>query len=128
MADRLEAPLFRDELQRAAFVALVEADDLPQAIDSASPEVRALLVRLVVEEPMGEPDEVVLQLVRDAARKELAIVTREARTAPEAVAEAASATVWVQELDDPVAAAAATDRLVAWLVGRGQGAYVVGEP
>jgi len=128
VADRLEAPLFRDELQRAAFVALVEADDLPQAIDSASPEVRALLVRLVVEEPMGEPDEVVLQLVRDAARKELAIVTREARTAPEAVAEAASATVWVQELDDPVAAAAATDRLVAWLVGRGQGAYVVGEP
>ena len=34
-------------------------------------EVRALLVRLTVEEPMGEPDDVVLQLVRDAARGEL---------------------------------------------------------
>ncbi len=128
MAERLEAPLFRDDLQRSAFVALVEADDLPGAIDSANPEVRALLLRLVVEEPRAEPGEVVLQLVRDAARRELALVTREARTSPEAAAEAASASVWVQELDDPAAAAAATDRLVAWLVGRGQGAYVVGEP
>jgi DNA primase len=116
---RLESALFRDELQRAAFVALMDADDLPQAIDSSPPEVRALLVRLVVEEPLGEPDEVVLQLVRDAARQELAVVTREARTSPEAAVEAASASVWVQELDNPTAAAGATDRLVAWLVGRG---------
>ncbi|MGP8006776.1 MAG: hypothetical protein ACLP2J_07070, partial [Acidimicrobiales bacterium] len=127
VAHRLEAALFREELQRAAFVALMDADDLPQAIDSSGPDVRALLVRLVVEEPLGQPDEVVLQLVRDAARQELAVVTREARTSPEAVVEAASASVWVQELDDPTAAAAATDRLVAWLVGRSQGTYDVGE-
>jgi DNA primase len=128
VAQRLEAELFRDPLQRAAFSALVEADDLPQAMDAAPPEVRALLVRLVVEEPVGQPEEVVLQLVRHAARQELAEAAREARTSPAVAAQAASATVWVQELDDPATATAATDRLVAWLVGRGRGTDAVGEP
>ena len=58
---------------------------------------------------MGEPDDVVLQLVRDAARRELHLITAEARTSPEARHEAAAAAAWVQELDDP-------DRL-----GRGDG-------
>ena len=86
----------------------------------AGPEVRALLVRLTVEEPMGEPDDVVLQLVRDAARGELQVITAEARTSPEAVQEAAAAAGWVQELDDPAVSVAATARLVAWLVVRAQ--------
>jgi DNA primase len=119
VADRLETALFRDELQRAAFAALMDADDLPQAIDGSPPEVRALLVRLVVEEPMGEPGEVILQLVREAARQELAVVTREARTSTDAAMEAVSASVWVQQLDDPAAAVGAVEGLVAWLVGRG---------
>jgi DNA primase len=120
VGDRLEAALFRDDLQRAAFLALVEADDLHQAIDDAPPAVQALLTRLTVEEPMWEPDEVVLQLVRDAARRELSLVTRESRTSPEAMEEAAAATAWVQQLDDPTASVAATARLVAWLVVRSQ--------
>ena len=69
---------------------------------------------------MGEPDDVVLQLVRDAARRELHLITAEARTSPEAVKEAAAAAAWVQELDDPAASVAATARLVAWLVVRAQ--------
>jgi DNA primase len=120
---QLEAALFRDDLQRAAFLALADADpdaDLHQVIESAEPEVRALLLRLTVEEPRGEPEEVVLQLVRDAARRELRLITTEARTSPEAVAEAAGAAAWVQELDDPVASVAATARLVAWLTVRAQ--------
>ena len=71
VGDRLEAALFRDDLQREAFEVLADADpdaELHEVIDSAPPEVRALLVRLTVEEPRGEPDDVVLQLVRDAAR------------------------------------------------------------
>ena len=93
---------------------------LHQVIEDAPPEVRALLVRLTVEEPTGEPDEVVLQLVRDAARGELALITAEARTSPAAAAEAADVARWVQELDDPDASVAATARLVAWLVVRAQ--------
>jgi DNA primase len=118
VGERLEACLFRDELQRAAFQALVDADDLRQAVDGASPEVRELLVRLTVEEPTGQPDEVVLQLVRDASRHELTLITTEARTSPAAASEAADVARWVQELDDPGASVAATARLVAWLVVR----------
>ncbi len=120
---RLEAALFRDELQREAFSALAEADpeaELRQIIASAPPQVSALLMRLTVEEPVGEPDDVVLQLVRDAARGELQVITAEARTSPEAAEEAAAASAWVQELDDPAASVAATARLVAWLVVRAQ--------
>ncbi len=120
---RLEAALFRDELQREAFLALAEADPdagLHEIIESAPPRVRALLVRLTVEEPVGEPDEVVLQLVRDAARGELQVITAEARTSPEAAREATTAAAWLQELDDPASSVAATARLVAWLVVRAQ--------
>jgi DNA primase len=120
VGDRLVAPLFRDELQRATFQALVDADDLHQAIDTAPPDVRELLVRLTVEEPLSTPDEVVLQLVRDCARRELRLLTAEARTSPEAVTEAAAVAAWVQELDDPGTSVAATARLVAWLVVRSE--------
>jgi DNA primase len=122
VADRLEAALFRDELQRAAFLVLAEADEEPlhEVIDRAPPDVRDLLVRLTVEEPMSRPDEVVLQLVRDAARGELIVITAEARTSPEAGQEAADVASWVQELDDPTASVAATARLVAWLMVRAQ--------
>ncbi len=118
VGDRLEAALFRDDLQRAAFQSLVDADDLHQAIDTAPPQVQALLVRLTVEEPTSEPGEVVSQLVRHAARRELRVITAEARTSAAAAQEAAAVTAWVQELDDPDASAAATARLVAWLVVR----------
>ena len=122
VADRLESALFRDDLQREAFEVLAAADTEPlhQVIEDARPEVRALLVRLTVEEPRGGPDEVVLQLVRDAARGQLTVITAEARTSSAAVAEAAEVASWVQELDDPVRSAEATARLVAWLVVRAQ--------
>ncbi len=118
---RIEPALFSDDLQRSTFQAIVDAGgNLHEAASTARPEVRALLVRLAVEEPRGEVDEVVLQLVRDAARRQLRQVTGEARTSPSAVEEAAAAASWVQELDDPGASAAATARLVAWLVVRAQ--------
>ncbi len=120
VGNRLEAALFRDDLQRAAFQALVDADDLHQAIDTAPAPVQELLVRLTVEEPTSEPEDVVLQLVRHAARRELRVITTEARTSPTAAREAVEVTAWVQALDDPSASAAATARLVAWLVVRAQ--------
>ena len=50
---------------------------------------------------MGRPEEVVVQLVRDAARGELTVITGEARTSSDAAAEAAEVASWLQELDDP---------------------------
>jgi hypothetical protein len=116
----LEAVLFRDQLQRAAFQSLIDATDLHEAIDTAPPDVRALLVRLTVEEPTGDADDVVLQLVRDAARGELHLITGESRTSGTAAEEAAASAAWVQELDDPDASVAASARLVAWLIVREQ--------
>jgi DNA primase len=118
VGDRLEAELFSDPVQRAAFIALVEADDLGEAIDTAPGRVQALLVRLTVEEPRSEPDEVVVQLVRDAVRRELPQLAVEARASDQAKAETAQVAGWLQELDDPAVSAEATRRLVAWLVVR----------
>jgi DNA primase len=128
MEGRLEAALFADERQRAAFSALASADTLREAIAGASPDVAELLVRLTVEEPRWPPEEVVRQLVRDATRRELTLLTSEARSRPAAAEEAADATVLIHSLDDPDASAEATERLVAWLVvrsdsiGEGRGA------
>ncbi len=118
VGDRLEAELFSDPVQRAAFCALVEADDLGVAIDSAPRPVQALLVRLTVEEPRSEPDEVVTQLVRDVIRRELPRLAVEARTSARAMEEAADVAGRLQELDDPATAAQASRRLVAWLLVR----------
>ncbi|MGA2837233.1 MAG: DNA primase [Acidimicrobiales bacterium] len=120
VGERLEAPLFGDPVQRAAFLALVEADDLAEAIDTATGRVQALLVRLTVEEPRAEPDEVVTQLVRNAVRREMKLVAVEARTSTRAMEDAASVASWLQELDDPVVSAEASQRLVAWLLVRSQ--------
>ncbi|MEI7859644.1 MAG: DNA primase [Acidimicrobiales bacterium] len=118
VGDRLETALFSDPLQRAALVALMEADDLGDAIDAAPHRVQALLVRLTVEEPRAEPDEVVRQLVRDSVRRELPLLAVEARTSSQAMAEAAQVAGWLQELDAGDLSAEATRQLVAWLVVR----------
>ncbi len=118
VGERLEPELFSDPVQRAAFAALVDADDLGVAIDSAPGRVQSLLVRLTVEEPRSEPDEVVTQLVRDVVRRELPQLTVEARTSTRAMEDAARVAVWLQELDDPDVSAEASRRLVAWLLVR----------
>ena len=120
VGERLEPALFSDPVQRAAFGALVDADDLGEAIDAASGHVQALLVRLTVEEPRSDPDEVVAQLVRDAVRRELPVLTMEARTSTDAMAEAVEVAGWLQDLDRSGTAAEASRRLVAWLVVRAQ--------
>ena len=120
VGDRLEAVLFSDPVQRAAFVALVESDDLGEAIDAAPGRVQALLVRLTVEEPRSEPDEVVAQLVRDAVRRELPVLTVEARTSTQAMQEATEVAGWLQDLDRTGSSAEVSRRLVAWLLVRAQ--------
>jgi DNA primase len=120
VGDRLEAVLFSDPVQRAAFVALVESDDLGEAIDAAPGQVQALLVRLTVEEPRSEPDEVVAQLVRDAVRRELPVLTVEARTSTQAMQDATEVAGWLQDLDRTDSSAEVSRRLVAWLLVRAQ--------
>ena len=125
VADRLEAVLFPDELQRAAFDALAGSDDLHEAVEAAEhadPRVAGLLRRLAVEEPATDADDVVVPLVRNASRRALAGAEAQARLSPNAVARDRAGDRRVRhdldDLDDRDRGLAAADRLLAWLVGR----------
>ncbi len=127
MEGRLDAVLFVDELQRAAFRALESADTLREAVDGAPPEVAELLVRCSVEQPLpgSRPEEVVDHLVRVAAAREVKRLEGESKSSESARAERADAVAWLHALDDPGTSASARDRLVAWLsvrsaMGEGQ--------
>ena len=118
VAHRLEPVLFGDDLQRKALLVLLEADDLRVAIAEAPPPIRDLLARLVVEEPIGEPDGALYTLIRLAARRELAVLEREARTSPEAGSELVEIRPIIEHMEVTGTIGEASDRLVAWLVGR----------
>jgi DNA primase len=129
VADRLQPVLFVDAVQREAFVALVEHDDLHDAIATASPEVAGLLRRITVEEPLpGDPDFgdpvdlVVGVLLREAVRRELSEVEKASRGLGESWQAGAAVTAqvrrWLAELEDPGSVRGAANRLVAWLMER----------
>jgi DNA primase len=132
VADRLEAVLFVDELQRRAFQTLLAADDLHQAIDDAPPDVAELLRRVAVEEPVvvegATPDPVdalVTNLTRTAAQRALRDLEVAARTTPSEFSDTAATTarvkLWIEDLDDPAVGSEASGRLLAWLLARREG-------
>jgi hypothetical protein len=129
VAGRLQPVLFVDALQRDAFTALVEHDDVHDAIAAAPPGVGGLLRRVTVEEPLigdpalGDPvDSVMAVLVREAVRRALSEIEKESRGLDASwqagAAETAQVRHWLAELDDQASGRAAADRLVAWLVER----------
>jgi DNA primase len=127
VAQRLQPLLFSDVRQRAAFVTLATAGDLHDAIrgaEDASPDVAVLLRRLAVEEPAADADDVVVQLVWIASRRALADLESEVRLSPDALVRlapvAARVSRDVQELEYREGALLAADRLLAWLVERGE--------
>lgn len=127
VAERLEAGLFADPLQRAAFEYLAEGDDPHAAIAEAEdrdPAAAQLLRRMMVEEPAADADDVIVQLVRASARRALARVEAQARLEPDSVAQLAMITARVrrdlEDLDEPDRASEAADRLLAWLAEPGE--------
>ena len=70
--DWLHECLFDDPLHQATYRALVESATIHEAIESAAPEVAALLSRLAVEEPVDDPLDPVLLLVRSLGIRQLA--------------------------------------------------------
>jgi DNA primase len=127
VAHRLEPVLFCDHIQRVAFEALAASESLHDAIELAEerqPDAAGLLRRLVVEEPSADVDGVLVQLVRLASRRALGEMDAQARLSPDSFAELAALSSQikriVEELDDPSLVTAASDRLLAWLVERGE--------
>ncbi len=131
VADRVHAVLFVDPVQRQAFVALLENDSVPEAVETASPEVANLLRRVIVEEPLtgdpelGDPvDSVVAVLLHAATRRALTEIEVESRAGGDASRDAETRQVrhWLAQLDDLGAGRDAADRLVGWLAERDRGA------
>jgi DNA primase len=129
VVDRLDAMLFNDDCQRVAFQTLLSAGDLHEAIrgvENDAPEVAVLLRRLAVEEPVLSADGVVMQLVRTASWRALADLDAQGRLSPDAFAQVARVTTQVlsdiRDLDSEEGDGAikAKDRLVAWLIERGE--------
>jgi DNA primase len=124
VADRLEDVLFADELHLAAFRALVEAEELHQAIAHADPGAAALLQRLAVDEAVAEADDVVARLVEQAVDRALTELKSEAGASEDRFAELSAVTGWVklarEQLRESEESIEAANRLVAWLRQRAE--------
>jgi DNA primase len=129
VADRLEDVLFSDELQRRAFLALADAENLHDAIDGAPPDVADLLRRVAVEEPVisDEPlrdpvDAVIARLIREASKRALSDLQVQTRISPagleETHLETATVRRWLEKLDDDTDGSEAMSWLLAWLLER----------
>jgi DNA primase len=120
VADRLEAALFSNEVQRAGFEALASSATLHEAIDRAEPGAAALLERLAVEDTDANADEVVTRLVELAALRALADLESEARASEPRFLELAPLTTWlrlkIEELRQPATAVETVKGLLPWLV------------
>jgi len=131
VADRLEEILFADDRNRRAFEALAGADSNAQAIEDAPPDVADLLRRILVEEPpivddrVTDPvDAVVYNLLRESARRALLDLQALARSGSGDLAapgaDVGRIRLWLEQLDDPATGREAAERLLAWLVLKGQ--------
>jgi DNA primase len=120
VADRLEAVLFSNEVQRAGFEALASSATLHEAIDRADPAAAALLERLAVEDTAANADEVVTRLVELAALRALADLEAEALASEARFLELAPLTTWlrlkIEELRQPATAVETVNGLLPWLV------------
>jgi DNA primase len=125
--DRLESVLFASDARRDAYEALVAATDLHCAIADASPDTAALLTRLAVDEPDGDPDQAIVDLSRYATSRVLDQLRREAASVrePQDLREYSEVIDWLRhrlaELDDSEERASAAALLVAWLAENGEG-------
>ena len=120
VADRLEAVLFSNEVQREGFEALASSATLHEAIDRAEPAAAALLERLAVEDTDANADEVVTRLVELAALRALADLESDARASEARFLELAPLTTWlrlkIEELRQPATAVETVNGLLPWLV------------
>jgi len=131
VTDWIDEVLFLDVIQRRAFQALCNAEELHQAIDQAEPEAAELLRRLVVSDGAAEIDAhgTLIELIRSAATPALRDLEVEARLKVddvEAFSLASTKSRWLkaelESLRDPpessdlaIGAFESAMRILAWL-------------
>ena len=121
IAARLGSALFASSVRRAAYEALSEHKTLQAAVASADESVATLLYRLAVEEPVDDVNQVVADLARYAARRELNRLQAHARQANtiDEMKQYSPVIDWlkhqVEELDSVTTRDHAADQLLGWL-------------
>jgi DNA primase len=114
IAGWLVEELFADDTHRRAFLALGAADgNLAAAIEAADPDAREVLERAAVADLDVDPEAESRNLIAAAVRRELREAPRNGD--PIAVRDDAEARLHLEELVDPIAAAAAAEWLLGWL-------------
>jgi len=78
---------------------------------------------IIMEDPLADPaDAVVVQLVREAARRAMADLQADVRASGADLSAVSEQTGrlrhWLEELDEPATSRSACDRLLAWLSER----------
>jgi DNA primase len=121
IAARLERGLFASSARRAAYDVLSEHKTLHAAVASADESVATLLYRLAVEEPIDDVNQVVSDLARYAARRELMqlqALAKQIHTIDE-MKQYSPVIDWlkhqIEELDSVTTREHATDQLLWWL-------------
>lgn len=113
--------LFSDPVIRSAHRAVVDAESVSAAIDSADPQVAELLTRLVVETSDAEWYDVLSRLATEVGRSVLIELESEARTAEDPLAYSASI-AWLKRTLDTMRGSKAEvenlEQLLAWLADR----------
>ncbi len=116
IAPWLIEPLFDDDANRMAFVALAETQgDLQQALETASPDAREVLERAAVADLNLVPEVEARTLIGAAVRRELKVRSR--LTDTESIEEDRAARLDLDALNDTdrVRGQAAADALLGWL-------------
>lgn len=125
LAGALDDVLFADDRTLGAYRALRDHASFHDALASVDEATAALLSRLVVEESEADPADVLVQLIRAAALREVKAAEGRLRAEPERMEELSTAE-WlmlrVNELDDPHGTTEAAEQLLRWLtVGESEG-------
>ena len=121
IAPWLIEPLFDDDANRMAFVALADAHgDLQQALETAAPDAREVLERAAVADLNLVPDVEARTLIGASVRRELRVRSRLTDTG--SIHEDRAARLDLDALNDTDRARglAAADALLAWLDRRSQ--------
>ncbi len=114
IAGWLVEELFHDEANRRAFLALAEAGgELVGAIEAADPEAREVLERAAVADLEVDPEAEARNLIGAAVRRQLAERGRIGDV--EQIRDDAQARLQLEQLADPITAAAAAEWLLGWL-------------
>jgi DNA primase len=116
IAPWLIEPLFDDDANRMAFVALAETrGDLQQALETANPDAREVLERAAVADLNLVPEVEARTLIGAAVRRELKVRSR--LTDTESIEEDRAARLDLDALNDTDRARgqAAADALLGWL-------------